>query len=188
MHARWIADGESPRRHVVSYQRTGADHRTLANVHAAHDDRAAADRGVAMHHRAFKAPVAFALRRTIGIGRARPAIVDKNHAVADEDFILDRDPGTNEAVARDFAAGADQRVALDFDERADTGVRADFTAVEINERADADIRSQPHVAGHTGVAGYFLLIHRYSSLFTQRPWRPRPRGRRATKGWPPPAR
>jgi len=72
-------------------------------------------------------------------------IVDEQHAMANEYFIFDSDAGTNERVARDFAALADVRVALHLDERADSRRVADAASVKIYERSKLHLFAQYHV-------------------------------------------
>src|SRR5712692_5511562 len=122
------------RRYITRDQRACSDQSALADFDTAHHDRAAPDRGPAPDDGRLEPPVSFLLGRAVGIGRARKAIVDEHHAVADEHLIFDNDAGADEAVARDFAAPADRRAPLDLDERADARVGADLAAVQIDER------------------------------------------------------
>jgi hypothetical protein len=63
-------------------------------------------------------------------------IVDEHHAMADENFVFDRDPGTYERVTRDLAALADMRVALNLDERAQLRRVSDAASVKVYERPE----------------------------------------------------
>jgi hypothetical protein len=72
-------------------------------------------------------------------------VVDEQHAVANEYFIFDSDAGTNERVARNFAALADVRVALNLDERADSRRVADAASVKIYERSKLHLFAQDNV-------------------------------------------
>jgi hypothetical protein len=106
-----------------------ADYCGLADLDAAHDHGPAPNRCRATHCGFLHRPVFFRLRRPIAVGRAWITIVDEDHAMADEDFVLDSHATANEAVARDLAAPADSGAALDLDEGAQPRVRADFAAV-----------------------------------------------------------
>ena len=53
--------------------------------------------------------------------------------MADEDFVLDRDPGTYERMALDLAPRTDGGIALDLHEWSDPRLVADAAAVEIRE-------------------------------------------------------
>src|SRR5713101_5602030 len=83
-----------------------------ADLDAAHDHGPAPDRCRATHRGFFHRPVFFRLRRPVAVGRAWITIVDEDHAMADEDFVLDSHAAANEAVARDLAAPADSGAAL----------------------------------------------------------------------------
>jgi hypothetical protein len=63
-------------------------------------------------------PVRLGLQRSAR-GRARMAVVDEHHAVADEHLVFDRDPLADEGVRRNLAAGSNGRVLLNLDKCAD---------------------------------------------------------------------
>ena len=71
----------------------------------------------------------FAVRR-----RARAAVVDEHHTVADEHLVLDGHALADEGVRRNFAARAHAGVLLDFYKRPDLRVIADLAAVEVYKR------------------------------------------------------
>src|SRR5260370_8748914 len=81
-----------------------ADYCGLADLDAAHDHGPATNRCRATHCGFLHRPVSFRLRRSIAVGRAWLTIVDEDHAMADEDFVLDSHATANEAVAPDLAA------------------------------------------------------------------------------------
>lgn len=113
----------------MSNNRARADHCARADLDAAHNHGPAPNRCRATHGGFLHRPVLFRLRRPVAVGRARFTIVDEDHAMADEDFVLDRHAAANEAMAGDLAAPADSGAALDLDEGAQPRVRADFAAV-----------------------------------------------------------
>jgi hypothetical protein len=61
-------------------------------------------------------------------------IVDEHHTVPDENFVFDRDAGTNERVTRNLATLSDVRIALNLDERANLRRVSDAASVEVYER------------------------------------------------------
>jgi len=80
-------------------------------------------------------------------------IVDKDHAVADENGVFDGDAFAEEGVARDFAMGADFHAFLNFHESANLGVVADFAAVEIDEGKDLDMVADFDIGSDSLVSG-----------------------------------
>ena len=80
-------------------------------------------------------------------------IVDKDHAVADENGVFDGDAFAEEGVARDFAMGADFHAFLNFHESANFGVVPDFAAVEINEGEDLDMVADFDIGSDSLVTG-----------------------------------
>ena len=106
-----------------------ADYCGLADLDAAHDHGPAPNRCRATHCGFLHRPVSFRLRRSIAVGRAWLTIVDEDHSMADEDFVLDSHATADEAVARDLAAPADSGATLDLDEGAQPRVCADLAAV-----------------------------------------------------------
>ncbi len=116
--------------------RAGADRGTAPDPHTAQDRRARADRRVLLDPGLGERPVVRALRRAVGVARARMLVVDEGDAVADEHAIGDPHARADEAVRRDLAVIADRRVALDLDERTDPRVRADPAAIEVHELVD----------------------------------------------------
>jgi len=71
--------------------------------------------------------------------------------VANEDFILDHDPGADKGMTGDFAASTDLRTALDLDKSADTGLATDRTAVEINEWGNSYVVAQLNIVTDTSL-------------------------------------
>jgi hypothetical protein len=78
-----------------------------------HDDRPGADGRSAANAGWNALPIRvglqFSVDSSVGI-----EVVDEHHAVADEDFILDRYTFADEGVAGDFAALPDDGILLDF--------------------------------------------------------------------------
>ena len=78
-------------------------------------------------------PVCFRLQRAARRGRARVLVIDEINAVADEDFVFDRDAFTDESVARYFAVAAYPDTFLNLDEGADLCAVADLAAIQVDE-------------------------------------------------------
>ena len=89
-------------------------------------------------------------------GRARIAIVDEHHAVADEDLVFDHDSRTDERVTGDFAAPPDVRVALNFDEGSKPGVASNLGIRKDSQTARAARlrRVRTSSATHANVAEF----------------------------------
>ena len=91
--------------------------------------------------------------------------------MADEDVVLDRHAFADERMTRDFAAPADRRVLLNFDECPDLGLVANGTAIQVDELAKGDARtetdvrrdSDPFVHGHAGICVSHHLLTSFSS-------------------------
>jgi len=67
------------------------------------------------------------------------AVIDEDHVMADEAFVLDRDPFANERMARDLAAPTDPRILLDLDERSNHRLVADLAPVQVDEAVNLDV-------------------------------------------------
>src|SRR5262249_1586691 len=122
-------------RDVVGNQGAGTNHRAFPDFDAAHDDRSAPDRGSAPNQGWLKQPVLFGLRCAVRIGGAGTTIVDEDHIVPDEHFVLDGYSGAYEGMARDFASLADPSVALNFHECANPRVVTDLTPIQVDKLA-----------------------------------------------------
>jgi len=135
----------------MRHQRPRSDHCPFPDFHSAHDDRTATERGAAANDSFLDPPIAFGLRLPVGIGRPWSAVVNKDNAMPNEDFIFNRDAIADEAVAGDLAASADARAALNLDKRSDTAVIANFASVHIHERTHPHACAQAHIVGDTGM-------------------------------------
>ncbi len=123
------------------------------------------------HHGVFHHPIVLGLQRPVGVGRARIPIVDEHHAVADEDFVFDRDAGTYERVTRDFAATPDFRVALNLDERAKPRVVSNLAAVKIYVDASRTRSPMSTSAATHAIGGSAALIAvQLQAAPSGRPW------------------
>ena len=65
--------------------------------------------------------------------RARIRVVDKRHAVADENIVLNRHAFADERVARHFASPPHARVLLNFDECSDLCFVSNLASIQIDE-------------------------------------------------------
>src|SRR5262249_32052257 len=126
-------------RDVVRDDASRADDRLLTDGDAAQDRRAGADRRAPPHEWRLAPPVGGGLQRPRLGRRARIPVVDEDHAVPDEDLVLERHALADEAVARDLAAPANDRVLLDLDEGPDLRLVPDAAAVEVDEVGEGDV-------------------------------------------------
>ena len=90
-------------------------------------------------------PVLFGLKSAVRRRRARIGVVDKGHAVADENVVFDRHALADKRVAGNLAAAAHAGIFLDLDERADLGFVADLAAVQVDELGELYAFSQLHI-------------------------------------------
>src|SRR5579864_418026 len=91
------------RRDILGDDGSGSDQRSLANGHARENRRIAADRGSRFYVRVDPLPVVAGLQASVGVDRARIAIVDKHYAMADKHTVVDVDAGANKAMAGNLA-------------------------------------------------------------------------------------
>ena len=87
-------------------------------------------------------PVRLGLELPVPIGRPRVAVINKGHAVPNENAIFQSDAFTDEGMAGNLATGADFSPFLNFNECSDFGLVADLTSVEVNEPANANVPAQ----------------------------------------------
>jgi hypothetical protein len=146
-NARWNTGDNRVGGHVMGDHGAGSHHSAGSNLDSAHNYRRASNRSPTPYHGGFKRPIAFDLRRTVAVGRAGTAIVDENHPVTNEHFILDSDSGTDEGVTGDLAAPADMHSPLNLDERANPSVIADRAPVQVDEPAQPNSLAERHVGG-----------------------------------------
>ena len=138
----WIAGYSDARWNVFRDNRARADDRVVTDCHSAQDGGVAANAGLSSHDGWNYFPINVGLQRTAFSSRARIFVVDENHAVADEDFVLDRDAFADKAMRGNFAVAAYAGALLNLDERSNAGAVADLTAVEINEVMDFDVAAK----------------------------------------------
>src|SRR5579863_1638743 len=162
------------RGYVVHDQRPGTNQGAGADVDAAHDDRPASDGRTLSHNRAFHFPIAFSLRCPIGRCRPWVTVVDKDHAMTDKHFVLDRDARANKRMTRYFAAPTDFRVALNLYKCTEPGIIADQAAVEIHKRREPHALAQADVVGDAAKLGRgpFVIGHTHRSALPSGTIRP----------------
>src|SRR5262249_18581185 len=122
-------------------------------------------------------------------GRVGVEVVDEHHPVSHEDFVLDGYTLADEGVTLDLASRTDLGILLDLDEGPDPCVVADPAAVEVNERVQDDVFSQPDVRRdpeETGRIRPFVSRRSHWSILRGTRWKGR-RGRPGPAGcaWPP---
>ncbi len=119
--------------HIIYYDGSGSDQRVLANGHAAQDSCPTTDAGTALDCRRDDLPVRIGLQRATHLCGTRILVIDKDDAVTDKDFVLDRHPFTNKRVARDFAVATYPGASLNLDERTDLAAVTNFTTVKVDK-------------------------------------------------------
>ena len=71
--------------------------------------------------------------------RARVRVVDKRHAMADENIVLNRYAFADERVARHFASPAHARILLNLDECSDLCFVSNLASIQIDEFRQLDV-------------------------------------------------
>ena len=110
----------------------GADQRPCPDRHAAHDHRTTADRSAPVHQNRGHLPI-FRAGAPPPNRRTRLLVIDEDHSVTDENFILEREAFAKKAVGRNLAAGPNPHITLDLDERPDRRLGANCAPVEVHE-------------------------------------------------------
>jgi hypothetical protein len=90
-------------------------------------------------------PVSFGLQAACGGGRTWIRVVDKHHAVSDEDVVFDDYTFTDERVARDLAPFAYRCVLLDLDKGSDLCFVANLASIKVDELGKLDVSSKLYV-------------------------------------------
>src|SRR5207247_5811005 len=138
----------------------------LADRHTAKNGRVAADARASFHGGRHDGPIGISLHRAFVGHRPRVSVVNEIDAVADEDFVFDRDASTDKAVARQFAVAADAGAFLDFDERADLCPVTDFAAVEVDEVVDDYVPAELNVrSDYAELSGHGLEAEAFSLAY-----------------------
>src|SRR3954469_19729448 len=78
-------------------------------------------------------PVRFGLKLTVILRRPRKRIVDKHHAMTDENTVFNCHPFTNERMTGYLAVPSNRRILLDLNKRADFRVIAYTATVKVDE-------------------------------------------------------
>ena len=92
-----------------------------------------ANGSTAFDHSGFNSPVLFGLEPTPARGRSWVRVINKRHAVADEDVVFDGYSLTHESVTRDLATIPHGRILLDFDKSANLCLVTNLATIEIDE-------------------------------------------------------
>jgi hypothetical protein len=132
-HTRWDAGHDGVWRDAPGDDGSGTDDGPRPDRDTGEDGRIAADRGALADRGVNLSPVLLRLQSAVAPRGSRVEVVGEHHAVADEDLVLDGDPGANERVRGDLASPADPRILLNFDECADLRGLADVAPVQIDQ-------------------------------------------------------
>src|SRR5882762_677761 len=128
-----ISGHNGVRRYVLGYDAACSDNGVLTDSQIA-ENRGAGPDGCSLSNQGlFYFPVRFCLQLAGWGCRARIGIIDKGHAVPDEDVVFDLHALANKGVAGNLAASADTGILLDFHEGPNFRFISDFAAVQINE-------------------------------------------------------
>ena len=138
----WIAGYCDACGNIFGNDGARADDGALTDGDPAQDSGVAPDAGLGLHNRRNDVPVKFSLECAACGCRARILVVDEDDAMADENFVFDRDAFTDKAMRGNFAVATYACTFLDFDERADARAVADLAPVEINEVMNFDVAAQ----------------------------------------------
>src|SRR5687768_9616003 len=114
---RGIPSDDCPGSDVARHDGSGADQRASLDPDASKDHRAGPERGATLDDRGEQLPVVFGLKPTLVAGRAGVVVVDEEHAVANEDLVVDLYAAADERMTLDLAVRADYGATLDLDER-----------------------------------------------------------------------
>jgi hypothetical protein len=143
---------------VSDHDRTRADNRPLADCHSTQNCYAAADAGATLNQARHGDPVSFGLQRAPGAGRAWMLVVNKSHAMSDEDLIFNGHPFADKSVTGDFAITAYARAFLNFDERADLTAVPNLAPIEIDEVMNDYVATEFYVGrNYAELSGHFLV-------------------------------
>ena len=80
-----------------------------------------------------KVPFLLCLEYTCSARCTREGIVDECDVVSNKDLVFDRDPFTNEGVARYFAPPADLGILLNLDKCPNLRLITDLATIEVDE-------------------------------------------------------
>src|SRR3954447_25812843 len=142
----WDAHDHLARRDVLQHDRTGTDHRLLADFDAGQDDRAASHPAGAPKRRTLRW-----LARSVAAHRV---VVGQDDPWAEEGVVLDLRPCRDVAVALDLDAGTDRHVVVDRTAPADHGLGADpGTLPHLRLVTDQRGRSDLGARGDDGTRG-----------------------------------
>ena len=132
-HFPWVADHDRVRRHVAGHHRSGTDQGIFADDHIRQDGRPRSNRRPPLDQRDFDFPVLLGLESTGLARRTREGVIDECDIVPDKDLVLDRDPFTDERVARYLASPADFGILLNLNECSNVGLISNLATVEVDE-------------------------------------------------------
>ena len=134
--------------HVLGDHAARAHDGVISYRNFAQNRGARADRSAFAHHGIFHFPVRFGLQFAFRGSGPRVGIVDKGHAMADEDVVFNVYAFADERVAGNFAAPANARIFLNLDKRPDLGFVSDFASIHVDELGELDVFSELHVRGN----------------------------------------
>ena len=120
------------RGNVAGHDGSRADHGPLADRDPAEDRRTGADRSPRARPQSSRSQSPGPCSRPSTVARGRLSLTNITPWPMNTSSSID-DPGADEGVALDLAAGPDRDLVLDLDERPDRVLVADLAAVEVGE-------------------------------------------------------
>lgn len=124
----------------MQYDRTRTDHRAGTDGDPAHNNGPRTQRSPLVDRDKFLFPRAGSRAFDGGM-----AIIDKHHAMPDENILGKGNTGADKSMALNAAAGTQNYAALDFDKRSDHAIVADGAAVEVDKGIQLYPSAEDHV-------------------------------------------
>src|ERR1700730_435279 len=144
----WIPGHNGIVRNVLGDHAARTHDGVISYRNFAQNRRARSDRSAFAHHGIFHFPVRFGLQFAFRGSRSRVGIVDKSHAVANEDVVLYVYALTDKRMTGNFAAPADAGIFLNLHKCADLGFVSNLASIHVDEFGELDVLSQLYIRGN----------------------------------------
>ena len=139
----------------MQYDRTRTDYGAGSDGYSAHDDGTRTKRSPLVDRDKLLFPRAGS--RAFGGGMA---IIDKHHAMPDENILGEGHTRADEGMALDSAAGTQDDPSLNFDERPNHAIVTDGAAVEVDKGIQLYPSAEDDVCGNAAKFEVGLIAHR----------------------------
>src|SRR5205085_10755757 len=107
--------------------------RIFADYHIRQDGCSRSNRHTLLDQRHFDLPIRFSLKYAYCARCPRKRVVDKGNVVSNKDFVFNRDPFTNERMARYFAPAANFGILLNLNKCPNFCIVTNLATVEVVE-------------------------------------------------------